>query len=88
MSWFVYIVRCDDDTLYTGITTDVAARIQQHNLGKGARYTRSRLPVQLVYAEAAEDRGAALRREFAIKALSRPAKLALLQQQRRVAGVT
>ena len=78
MAWFVYIVRCADRSLYTGVATDVTRRIVQHNLGKGARYTRSRLPVELVYQEAAADRGTALQREMAIKRLPRAGKLALL----------
>jgi putative endonuclease len=78
-NWFVYIVRCADGTLYTGITTDLARREQQHNSDKtGARYTRSRRPVTLVYSEAAENRSAASRREHAIKKLSLTAKIALL----------
>ena len=77
--WFVYILRCVDDTLYTGITTDVARRIDEHNAGKapGARYTRGRRPVELAYAEAAASRSAASRREAAIKQLDRTGKLAL-----------
>jgi len=66
----VYVVRCADGSLYTGIARDIAERIAQHNDGKGARYTRARRPVALVYAEPAEDRAAALRREHAIKRLS------------------
>jgi predicted GIY-YIG superfamily endonuclease len=77
--WHVYIVRCSDESLYTGIARDVEARIAQHNAGSGARYTRSRLPVELVYREAAPDRSAALKREYSIKALSVAAK-------RRLAG--
>ena len=77
MSWYVYMVRCVDDSLYTGVTNDLASRIDQHNLGKGARYTRSRRPVELVYQEPAADRGAALRRELAIKRLRRADKIAL-----------
>lgn len=78
MEWFVYIVRCADKSLYTGVAKDVPGRVVQHNLGKGARYTRSRLPVELVYQEGAAGWGAALRREMAIKRLSRSGKLALL----------
>jgi putative endonuclease len=77
-AWFVYVVRCRDGSLYTGISTDVAARVAAHNGGRGARYTRSRLPVALVMVERRRTRGAALRREAAIKALDRPRKLALL----------
>ena len=77
--WFVYILRCADDTLYTGITTDVARRIDEHNAGKasGARYTRGRGPVRLAYAEEAVSRSAAASREAAIKQLDRSCKLAL-----------
>jgi predicted GIY-YIG superfamily endonuclease len=68
-SWFVYIVRCADGSLYTGVTTDVRRRCKQHNDGTASRYTRSRLLTRLVDQEALPDRGAALRREAAIKAL-------------------
>ncbi|SRR5512135_1083622 len=82
-AWSVYILRCADGTLYTGITTDVARRLAEHN-GEGragARYTSSRRPVELVYVEAAGDRAAAARREAAIKRLDRACKLALLESQ-------
>jgi putative endonuclease len=72
--WFVYIVRCADNTLYTGISNDVAARIQRHNTGQGAKYTRSRRPVRLVYREAAGSRAAAQQREHAIRKLKPRAK--------------
>jgi len=65
--WFVYVVRCADRTLYTGVATDAEKRVAVHNRGRGARYTRSRLPVKLVYVEPAADRAAALRREHEIK---------------------
>jgi putative endonuclease len=68
--WFVYIVRCADRSLYTGIATDAHRRVDQHNCGRGARYTRARCPVRLVYLESAHDRGAALRREHEIKRMS------------------
>jgi predicted GIY-YIG superfamily endonuclease len=71
---FVYIVRCADDTLYTGWTTDLDRRIAQHNAGRGAAYTRQRGPVTLVYREEAADRGAAMRREAAIKKYDRARK--------------
>jgi predicted GIY-YIG superfamily endonuclease len=76
--WQVYIVRCADASLYTGIAKDVASRVGEHNAGGGAKYTRSRLPVELVYIEDAIDRSAALRREAAIKRLSAGAKRALI----------
>lgn len=78
MSWRVYILECADGTLYTGITNDLDTRIAAHNAGKGARYTRSRLPVQVVYTEAATDRSTASSREAQIKSLSRSEKLALI----------
>jgi putative endonuclease len=71
-------LRCGDDTLYAGATTDLARRLRQHQSGRGARYTRARLPVALVYSERARDRSAALRREAALKRLTRAEKLALL----------
>jgi putative endonuclease len=78
-SWFVYIVRCADDTLYTGITTGPARRMQEHNAGgpKGARYTHPRRPVSLVYVERAASRSMATQRERMIKKLDRERKLAL-----------
>lgn len=72
--WYVYIVRCADQSLYTGIARDVEQRIARHNAGAGAAYTRARRPVILVHQEAAADRGAALRREAAIKRLPAAAK--------------
>ena len=76
----VYLVRCQDGSLYTGITTDPERRLKEHNRGLGAAYTRSRLPVTLVYRELAESRSQALRRERAIKSLTRAAKEALALQ--------
>ena len=77
-SWTVYILRCADGSLYTGITNDLVARVARHNQGKGARYTRSRRPVALVWKRRAKDKSSALKREHALKQLSRAAKLALL----------
>ena len=74
----VYVVRCADTTLYTGIARDLQARITQHTTGRGAKYTRGRRPVTLVYREAAADRGAALRREYEIKRMAPQAKRALV----------
>lgn len=82
MAWFVYIVRCADDTLYTGIAVDVERRIEQHNTGTGAKYTRSRRPVRVVYVEEAPDRSAASRREWEIKQLTRT------QKERLIAGAS
>ena len=73
-AWYVYIVRCADQTLYTGIALNVDQRIEQHNAGKGAAYTRTRRPVALVHHETVPDRRAALRREAAIKRLPAAAK--------------
>lgn len=78
MPWFVYVARCADGTLYTGATTDPLARERAHNAGRGAAYTRSRLPVRVVHVEAAAGRGAALRRELAIKRLTRGEKEAMV----------
>ena len=76
--WYLYILRCKDNTLYTGITTDVEKRLEAHRSGKGAKYTRGRGPVELVYQEELEDRAAASKREYAIKQLSRAEKLQLI----------
>ena len=72
---YVYMLRCADDSLYCGWTTDLEARILQHNAGKGAKYTRSRLPVKLVYFEMYEDRHEALSREWHLKHLKRAEKI-------------
>jgi putative endonuclease len=75
MDYHVYILRCSDDTLYTGISSDIGKRLREHNGSpKGAKYTRSRRPVQLIYSERCETKGEALRRESAIKKLSRKQK--------------
>lgn len=78
MAWFVYMLRCGDGSLYTGCTNDLPRRLKAHQTGRGAKYTRSRPPVALVYREEARDRSAALRREAAIKRLTRRQKLALI----------
>jgi predicted GIY-YIG superfamily endonuclease len=78
-TWFVYILRCADGTLYTGITNDLIRRCEQHNAGTASRYTRSRLPVELVYQEAQGNRSVASKREFEIKALSRQQKESLIR---------
>ena len=75
---YVYILRCADDTLYCGWTTDLEHRVKTHNSGKGAKYTRSRLPVELVWYESFEDKTEALSREWHIKRLSREEKLKLM----------
>lgn len=76
--WFVYMLECRDGSLYTGATVDLERRLATHLRGKGAAYTRSRLPLRLVWSEAVADRSAALRREAALKRLSRGAKLKLI----------
>lgn len=80
--WHVYIVRCRDRTLYTGVAKDLDARVAAHNAGRGAKYTRSRRPVRIVYRETAADRGQALKREHEIKRMTRAAKSALCAAQR------
>lgn len=81
-TWFVYIVQCSDNTLYTGISMDPEARVAEHNTGQNAaKYTRARRPVSLLYTEPTASRSAALKREVAIKRLSRQAKLALISKQ-------
>lgn len=69
-TWKLYILRCGDGSLYTGITTDVDARLAVHRSGKGAKYTRGRGPLELVYTEDCESHSAALKREYAVKALT------------------
>lgn len=76
--WYLYILRCGDGSLYTGITTDVEKRFQAHCSGKGAKYTRGRGPLAIVYREECGDHSQALKREWAIKALTRQEKEALL----------
>jgi predicted GIY-YIG superfamily endonuclease len=82
-SWFVYIIRCADGSLYTGITKDVKRRCQQHNAGSASRYTRSRRPVKLVWQKAQPSQSAALKREAAIKAMTRKEKLAMTRQRKK-----
>lgn len=79
---YVYILTCSDGTLYTGWTTDLAERLAAHQAGRGARYTRTRRPVKLVYQETCPDRSSAMKRESAIKKLTRAKKLALLEKYR------
>jgi putative endonuclease len=77
-TWYIYMVECSDQSLYTGVAKDVQARVCQHNNGLGAKYTMARRPVELVYVEKIEGRGAALRREHAIKRLQAAAKRQLI----------
>ena len=77
--YYVYLLRCADGTLYTGFTNDLARRLAAHNAGRGAKYTRGRRPVELVYWESFSNKSSALRREYAIKRLPRGQKLTLIQ---------
>lgn len=77
MSWCCYLLRCADDTLYCGITNDLEKRLAAHNAGEGAKYTRGRAPLSLVYQEACVDKSSALKREREIKSLTRAEKLLL-----------
>lgn len=77
--WKLYILRCRDGSLYTGITTDVEKRLEAHRSGKGAKYTRGRGPLELVYQEECGDHSAALKRELEIKAMTREEKLKLIE---------
>ena len=77
---YVYLLRCSDGTLYCGWTTDLTVRVESHNSGNGAKYTRSRLPVELVYYEQYEDRHEALSREWHIKRMSRQEKLEMINR--------
>lgn len=80
--WFTYMVRCADLTLYTGVTTDLVRRLHEHNVGMaGAKYTRARRPVLLVYSESAPDRSAACKREAEIKRMAASEKLRLIDNQ-------
>lgn len=81
MGWYVYMLRCGDGSLYTGCTNDVQRRLKTHQSGRGAKYTRSRLPVELAYWEAAPDKSAAARREAEIKKLTRQQKLKLIETE-------
>ena len=85
--WFVYVLRCADGTLYTGYARDPQQRTRVHNAGRGAKYTASRRPVTLVYAEPHESLGAALRREYELKQWTRAAKEALIDHHANGTGV-
>ncbi len=81
--WFIYMVRCRDGTLYTGITTDMQRRLREHNAGRGAKYTRGRRPVRLVMHFEAVNQSSARRCEVVIKKMPRRVKLALVRSERR-----
>jgi putative endonuclease len=76
--WFVYILQCGDGTLYTGIATDVARRLDEHRTGTGSKYVRGRMPIRIAYTEEHPDRAAASKREYSIKRMTRHAKLAII----------
>jgi putative endonuclease len=79
-TWKLYVLRCGDGSLYTGITTDVQARLEMHRSGKGAKYTRGRGPLELVYSEECGSHSDALKREIEVKAMSREEKMKLIMQ--------
>ena len=81
-SWVLYILECRDQTLYTGISRDLKRRLEQHRKGRASRYTRGRGPVKLIYQEYCDERSAALKREAAIKSLSRAGKMRLVREKR------
>lgn len=87
-SWYTYIVRCGDQTLYTGITTDPKKRLAVHNSGRGAKYTRSRLPVSLVHCEEFPSRSAAARREYQIKKMEAGEKQELFDKPENIISRT
>ena len=85
--WWVYVLRCADDTLYTGVAKDVAKRLDEHNHSvKAAKYTRVRRPVTVVYVEPVADRSAAMKREITIKSLSRKQKKQLIEESSQVSN--
>tara|TARA_Y100000590_G_C15440756_1_gene908792 strand:+ start:617 stop:856 length:240 start_codon:yes stop_codon:yes gene_type:complete len=78
LNWYVYILKCNDNSLYTGITNNLNKRVATHNSGKGAKYTKTRTPVSLIYKESFETKAESLKREIEIKKLNRKEKLALI----------
>lgn len=80
--FYVYILKCSDDTLYTGFTVDLEKRIQTHNKGLGAKYTRGRIPVELVYEEEYPTKSEALKREYKIKQLTRKQKIQIIKGEK------
>ena len=82
MAWYVYMLRCGDGTLYTGITDDIAKRLSAHQAGKGAKYTRGRGPLELVYTQQLSDKSEALKREYALKQLKKSEKEKLCRAYR------
>ena len=86
MAWYVYMLRCGDGSLYTGITDDIAKRLSAHQAGKGAKYTRGRGPLELAYAQQVSDKSGALRREYALKQLKKKEKEKLCEIYRTCQG--
>ncbi len=86
MPWLLYLLRCSDGSLYTGVTNDLSKRLKAHDSGKASRYTRSRLPVTLAYTEPQRSKSSALKREAAIKRLRRSEKLRLVARSRASVG--
>jgi putative endonuclease len=86
MPWFLYVVKCRDESLYTGITTDISRRISEHNSKKGAFYTQNKTPVELVYQEAMANQSQARKREAAIKRLTRAEKIELISSPRPISS--
>jgi len=86
VTWFCYLLRCADNTLYCGITNDLEKRLIVHNAGEGAKYTRGRTPVKLIYQEDCADKSAALKRELQIKRLTREQKLILVKVKNKTAS--
>ncbi len=82
--WYTYILKCADESLYTGSTTDIPRRLTEHNAGKGGNYTRSRSPVELVYKETHSNRSCAQKREAELKKMSRQAKLSLIHESNQI----
>ena len=85
MSWYLYVVKCRDESLYTGITTDIPRRIKEHNSKKGAFYTMNKTPVKLVYQETMPNQSEARKREASIKRLTRKEKIELIGSENRTA---
>ena len=81
--WFLYILKCNDNTLYTGITSDLPRRLKQHNNGKAARYTRSRLPIEVIFQEPCLSKSHALKKEYAVKSMTQKNKYDYIKKNRR-----
>jgi predicted GIY-YIG superfamily endonuclease len=86
--WYLYIIQCSDGTLYTGITNDLDRRLDRHNRGTASRYTRSRRPVRLLHQERCRTKSSALKKEYAVKALSRQEKEEYIESKRALSGIS